>query len=605
MGGDAAVGLKKRIPGNKRPPSLPDMNKHSMRTKTVVTLWLIFLLIRPTHARDYESTSKSMSEARGKNGAVACVCPHASQVGLDILKSGGNGVDAAIAMQFALAVTWPSAGNIGGGGFMMIHPPDGNDVVCVEYRERAPKAATAEMFSPGDGRFTHKIVGVPGTVHGMFTAHEENGKLPWKQLVMPAIKLAESGYSLDGAKVRSVNGILASKETRAGKHLQELVRVYSKPGEKPADWSVGDKMVLPDLAKTLRRIAEQGVDGFYRGETARLLVEEMKNAGGLITEQDLGDYRSVIRPAIHGTFRGHDIYGPPLPSSGGTSVVAMLNVLENFDLRKRPRYSADNLHLIAETMKRVFCDRARYLGDPAFSDNPSRMLSKEYAKKMALDIKLKTATPSASLAPEIDLKFESPSTTHFSVIDKDGLAVSNTTTLQHSWGSRIVVKDAGFLLNNTMGDFNWFPDHTDITGNIGTKPNRIAPGKRMLSSQSPCIVSRDGRAMLVTGSPGGRTIINTSLQMILNIVEFEMSLPEAMRAERIHHQWFPDRLQFETHAGNIGPATVEDLKQRGHIMAPRIPTSHHGDAHSISVEPESGEFHGVADWRLAGKALAF
>lgn len=581
------------------------MNINPMKSKSVFTFCLIFLLARPAHALDYETASKTMSEAKGKNGAVASVCPHASQVGLDILKSGGNGVDAAIAVQFALAVTWPSAGNIGGGGFMMIHSPGGENVVCVEYRERAPKAATADMFSPSDTRFTHKIVGVPGAVHGMFTAHEKYGKLDWRELVMPAVTLAESGFSLDRAKARSANQILSDKVTRDGKYLQELVRVYSKSGDAPEEWSVGDRMVLPDLAKTLRRIAEEGVDGFYRGETARLFLEEMRNAGGLITEEDLVEYRSVIRPAIHGTFRGHDVYGPPPPSSGGTSVVAMLNVLENFDLRKRARYSADNLHLIAETMKRVFCDRARYLGDPDFVENPPRMLTKEYANAMAHTIELERAIPSASLASEIEIKYESPSTTHFSVIDKDGLAVSNTTTLQRGWGSRIVVKDAGFLLNNTMGDFNWFPDHTDNKGNIGTKPNLIAPGKRMLSSQSPSIVSRDGRVVLVTGSPGGRTIINTSLQMILNVVEFEMSLPEAMLAERIHHQWLPDRLQFETHAERIDEATVRDLKKRGHSMAPRKSTSHHGDAHSISVDLESGEFHGVADWRIAGKAMAY
>ena len=581
------------------------MNTLSIKTKAAGLLCLILLLVQPTYSRDYQSRSKSLSEAKGKNGAVACVCPHASQVGLDILKAGGNSVDAAVAVQFALAVTWPEAGNIGGGGFMMVHPPGGEDVVCVEYRERAPAAATSTMFSPTDSRYTHKFVGVPGTVHGMFTAHEKYGKLEWKQLVMPAVKLAESGFSLDAAKVRSVNHILADEETQQGKQLQELLRVYSKPGDQLDEWSVGDTMLLPDLAKTLRRIAEQGVDGFYRGETARLLVEEMKNASGLITETDLADYRSVVRPAIQGTFRGHDIYGPPPPSSGGTSVVAILNVLENFDLNKKERYSADNLHLIAETMKRVFCDRARYLGDPAFVDNPPRMLTKQYAKKLSLDIQLDKATPSASLAPEIDIKYESPSTTHFSVIDKNGLAVSNTTTIQRSWGSRIVAKDAGFLLNNTMGDFNWFPDHTDVTGNIGTKPNRVAPGKRMLSSQSPCIVSRDGRAVLVTGSPGGRTIINTSMQMILNVIEFKMSLPEAMRAERIHHQWLPDRIQFETHAGNISAATVDDLKRRGHTMAPRSPTGRQGDAHSIAVDPESGEFHGVADWRYSGKALAY
>lgn len=487
---------------------------------------------------------------------------------------------------------------------MMVHSP-GESVVCIEYRERAPEAATEDMFTPKDGRFTHKIVGVPGTVQGMAVAHEKFGKLDWEQLVLPAVKLAESGYMLDRAQAGSANRILTSKVTREGKHLQELIRVYGKPGDNSPDWKPGDRIVLPELADSLRRIAEQGADGFYKGETARLFVEEMKCGGGLITARDLENYRAVVRPAIHGKFRGYDVYGPPPPSSGGICLVQMLNILEPFELATQDRFSADNLHLITEAMKRAYCDRARYLGDADFVDIPTRLTRKAYGKKLAGEIDRGLATPSVTMAPEIEIKTESPSTTHFSVIDKDGLAVSNTTTLQHSWGSRIVVKGGGFVLNNIMGDFNWFPGHTDVTGKIGTKPNRIAPGKRMLSSQSPTIVAREGRAVLVTGSPGGRTIINTSLQMVLNRIEFKMDLPSSMRAERIHHQWLPDKLQYETHSGMITEAVITELKKRGHKTAARKSTSRHGDAHSIAIDLETGEFHGVADWRINGKALAY
>lgn len=535
---------------------------------------------------------------------VVSVSPQATEVGLEILKAGGNAVDAAIAVEFALAVTWPEAGNIGGGGFMMVHPP-GESAVCIEYRERAPEAASEGMFTVKDGRHTHKIVGVPGTVQGMATAHKKFGKLDWEKLVLPSVKLAEKGYLLDEAQAGSISGVLKSKLTHEGEHHMELIRVYGRPGTELADWKAGEKIVLPDLAKTLRLIAEQGADGFYKGETARLFVEEMKRGGGLISLQDLENYRAVIRPAVQGKFRGYDVYGAALPSSGGTCVIEMLNMIEQFDLNKNDRFSADNLHVMAEVMKRGFCDRARYLGDADFVDIPPRLTRKYYAKKQAEDIDMRYATPSVTMAPEIEIKYESPSTTHFSVIDKDGLAVSNTTTLEASWGARIVVKGAGFLLNNEMGDFNWFPDHTDVFGKIGTKANRISPGKRMLSSQSPMIIAYKGHPVLVTGSPGGRTIINTSFQMILNVIEFKMDLPAAMRAERIHHQWLPDRILYETHGGMIDEATVADLKKRGHKVTARTPASRHGDAHSIAIDLETGEFHGVADWRRDGKALGY
>jgi len=564
-------------------------------------LFLIALLVpsSPIAGKD----PKTLSEAKGRNGMVVSVSPPATRVGLDILKAGGNSVDAAIAVEFALAVTWPTAGNIGGGGFMMVHPPGGREVVCIDYRETAPEAATETMFDWDDGRHTHKIVGVPGTVHGMATAHERFAKLEWTKLVLPAVRLAEDGFEIDEALARSLNGVLRSKIVKEGEHHQELVRVYSKPDG--AEWQAGDRLVLPDLARTLRRITEQGTDGFYRGETAELLVAEMGRGEGLISKNDLANYRAKARPAIHGKYRGHDVYGPPPPSSGGTCLVEMLNVLERFDLREHERFSARNLHVLAETMKRVYCDRALFLADSDFVEIPGRLTQKSHARRLAEDINLTRATPSETLAPMIQIVDEPPETTHFSVIDADGMAVSNTTTLEGGWGARIVVKDAGFVLNNEMGDFNWFPGHTDRTGRIGTEPNRVRPGQRMLSSQTPTIVARNGRPVLITGSPGGRTIINTSLQMVLNVIEFEMDLPTAMRAARVHHQWFPDKLAYETHGGHITEDTAAKLRATGHELSARSKSGRQGDAHSIYIDPETGVYHGVADCRTSGLALGY
>jgi len=546
---------------------------------------------------------ETLSEGKALHGMVVSVSPPATRVGLEILKVGGNAVDAAIAVEFALAVTWPAAGNIGGGGFMMVHRCGGREVVCVDYRETAPGAATETMFDWDDGRHTHKIVGVPGTVHGMATAHKHFGKLQWKELVLPAVRLAEDGFDVDEALAGSLNGVLQSESVREGESHQELIRVYGKPDG--ARWAAGDRLVLPDLARTLRRIAQQGADGFYRSETAQLLVAEMGRGDGLITKSDLANYRAKIRPAIHGRFRGHDVYGPPPPSSGGICLVEMLNVLEPFDLREHDRFSVRNLHVLAETMKRAYCDRAIFLADSDFVEIPDRLTRKSYARRLADRIDLARATPSETLAPSLKIVDEPPETTHFSVIDADGTAVSNTTTLEGTWGARIVVTGAGFVLNNEMGDFNWFPGHTDRGGRIGTKPNRIRPGQRMLSSQTPTIVARKGRPVLITGSPGGRTIINTSLQMVLNIVEFKMDLPTAMRAARVHHQWLPDVLVYETHDGRITEDIAAGLKAMGHETSARPESSHQGDAHSIYIDPDTGLYHGVADWRRDGLALGY
>ena len=551
-------------------------------------------------------TSASAGEPRitaveGKNGMVVSVSPHATRVGLKILKQGGSAVDAAIGVEFALAVTWPVAGNIGGGGFMMVHPGDGRPTVCIDYRETAPGAATKEMFTREDGKHTHKMVGVPGTVHGMSVAHQRYGRLSWRELVEPAAKLAAEGFVMDRHLCESINPVLSYDSVKKGLHHKELIRVYSRPGG--GEWKVGDRIVQKDLAATLRTIARKGARAFYEGPIAEALVAEMKRGNGLISLEDLANYRARTREPVHGTFRGYDVYGAPPPSSGGVCIVQMLNVFEHLDLPSHGRYSAPTLHLMAETMKRAFRDRATYLGDQDFINIPPRLTSKPYAKRLAGEISPDRATPSAELAGEIQLAPESPETTHFSVIDSRGMAVANTTTLENSWGARIVVKGAGFLLNNEMGDFNWFPGYTDRKGKIGTKPNQIAPGKRMLSSQSPTILTKDGKAVLVTGSPGGRTIINTTLQIVLNILEFDMNVADAVASERIHHQWFPDRIQFENFDGRISAKTVAELKKLGHKVEER--STPQGDAHTIWVDRKSGVYQGAADWRRGGSAMGY
>jgi gamma-glutamyltranspeptidase/glutathione hydrolase len=529
-----------------------------------------------------------------RHGLVVSVSPPASEAGLDVLKKGGNAVDAAVATAFALAVTWPAAGNIGGGGFLLVHPPAGRgEPAVVEYRETAPAAATRDMFKGQKDWHNHRAVGVPGTVRGMALAHQKFGKLPWRDLVLPAVRLAEEGFPVDAPLAASLNEALKEAES-----FPELRRVYGKDGGKGV-WARGDRLVLGDLAKTLRLIADDGPDAFYRGPIADRLVEEMKRGGGLITKADLEAYRAKLRKPVHGTYRGHDVYGPPPPSSGGVCLVQMLNVLENFDLKGQGRWSPPTLHLMAEAMRRAYCDRAKHLGDPDFVTIPGHLTGKDYARKLARGIDLTKATRSEDLAGDVPLAGEGDSTTHFSVIDKDGMAVANTYTLEHSYGARVVVRGAGFLLNNEMGDFNANPGVTTRAGGIGTEANQVAPGKRMLSSQTPTIVTKGGKVVLITGSPGGRTIINTALCVVVNVVDFGMTVREAVDAPRLHHQWFPDRLRFE--GVSRFPEAVGRLRQMGH----RVTGHRQGDAHSIGVDPQSGLYHGAADRRINGKAAGY
>ena len=565
------------------------MNDTGKRTIILLGLGFLFLSLPA-------NTHGEIKSIKAKNGVVVSVSAPASEVGLAILKRGGNAVDAAVATAFALAVTYPQAGNIGGGGFMVVHPGANKKPVVVEYRETAPGAATRDMFAKGNpSRWGHKVVGVPGTVRGLELAHNKFGKLPWKDIVSPAVKLAEHGFVLDKFVAKTLNEYLAKS-----KNFAEFQRVFGKPdGSK---WQAGDTLIQPDLAETLRLIEKNGAKAFYEGPIADKLAADMKANGGLITKKDLAGYRAKIRQPVHGKFRGYDVYGPPLPSSGGTCLVEMLNILQQFDLKKHGRYSPHTLHIMTETMRRVYYDRARFLGDSDFVKIPKKLTTMKYAKQWAKDINPKKATPSLQLSKDIPIAKGGDSTTHFSVIDKDGMAVSNTYTLEHSYGSRVVVKGAGFLLNNEMGDFNWRPGYTDRVGRIGTEPNTIAPGKRMLSSQTPTIVAKDGKVFLITGSPGGRTIINTVLCMILNVIEFDMDIEEAVAAPRSHHSWFPDKMLLETFADK---ENYDKVKKALEGMGHHVESIVQGDAHSILVDPKTGLYHGVADDRRSGKAEGY
>jgi gamma-glutamyltranspeptidase/glutathione hydrolase len=392
---------------------------------------------------------------------------------------------------------------------------------------------------------------------------------------------------------RSLNGVLRDRKTTNA----EFRRVYGKPDGAP--WRAGDRLVLPDLGRTLTAIAERGPDAFYTGELAALVEKEMKSAGGLITTADLARYEAKERKPVHGTYRGYDVYVPPPPSSGGITLTLALNILETFNLTKNSRHSAETTHLIAEAMRRAFLDRARHLGDADFVTIPEHLMSKEYARKLAASIDPAKATPSEALAPDLEIADGGGETTHFSIADGSGMAVANTYTLENSFGNRVVVRGAGYLLNNEMTDFNVRPGVTSRAGSIGTTANRIAPGKRMLSSMTPTIVAKDGKPVLVTGSPGGRTIINTVLCHVINFVDYGMGPQELVTAPRMHHQWFPDRIDHEDFPGFDERAGK--LKAMGHTVRKQ----RQGDGHTIVIDPKTGEFYGAADRRRDGNAVGW
>ncbi len=530
-----------------------------------------------------------------KDGVVVSSSDLASDIGAAVLGRGGTAVDAAVATAFAMAVTYPTAGNIGGGGFMIVRTADGS-ATTFDYRERAPGKSTPTMYLDAKGEIVRNLTaagylapGVPGTVRGMALAHSRFGKLPWKDVVMPAADLARDGFALSGSLAGGLNREVAGSM----KAFKGSVAAYAKPDGTP--WKAGDRIVLGELAKTLTSIAVDGPDAFYKGWIADLIDKDMAANGGLISKADLAAYEAKERPAVRGTFLGFDIISMPPPSSGGVALIEMLNMLETLEIQKLPRLSVEAIHLTTEARRRAFLDRARFLGDPDFVSVPvTTLISKPHAREQITSISRTKASSSAELGKDIVTMpaAEPDETTHFSVVDRSGMAVSNTYTLEGGYGSHLVVPGTGFILNNEMGDFNKKPGTTNLTGDIGTPANIIAPGKRMLSSMTPVIVARSGKLVLVTGSPGGRTIINTSLDVVLGVTAWGLTGVEAVAAPRMHHQWLPDRLSIE--ANGVSPATLEALIALGHDA--RM-AGVQGSAQTIWVHPNTGVYYGVADKR--------
>jgi gamma-glutamyltranspeptidase/glutathione hydrolase len=522
-----------------------------------------------------------------QHGVVVSISRPAADVGVSILKQGGNAVDAAVATAFALAVTYPAAGNIGGGGFMLVHPAAGDgEPVVFDYRETAPAAAFPTMYSKTESQFSQRAVAVPGTVRGLEMAHKRFGKLPWSQLIQPAIKLARDGFPLDKFLVVLLNETLAAAPEKA-----EFQRVFGKPGG--GLWKAGDRLIQSDLARTLQLLADSGPEVFYKGTIADGIVAEMGRGKGFITAEDLANYTAIERQPLTTRYRGYDVFVPPSPSSGGTCLLEELNMLGTFDLKSWGRWSPKTFHVMTEVMRRASLDRARYLGDPAFVQIPAKLTMREYGQQLAKTIDLHKATRSADLATDIPLSPESENTTHFSVIDSKGMAVANTYTLERIWGSRVVAKDTGILLNNQMRAFNLFPGISTTNGMIGTAPNLIAPGKRPISSMTPTIVAQDGRVVLVTGSPGSQAIPHTILGIIENIFDFGMTLPKAVDAPRFSQEGFPDRITFES--PERYPELMKNMKTMGQIVVRTGPLPQ-GDAHSILVL-KPGDYVGVTDGR--------
>lgn len=527
---------------------------------------------------------------RATQGMVASVDAMATQAGVDILKQGGNAVDAAVAVGYALAVTHPQAGNLGGGGFMLLRTKDGA-TTAIDFREMAPAGATRDMFLDEQGNPDSKksltsplASGTPGTVAGLSLALEKYGSLPLNSVVRPAIKLAQEGFIVNDALADD----LKTYGSEVLPHHENSKAIFWKDGE---PLKKGDKLVQQDLANSLTMIAENGPDAFYKGEIARQIAQQMQQNGGLITTDDLAAYQAVERTPVSGEYRGYQIFSMPPPSSGGIHIVQILNILENFDMKKYGFGSADAIQIMAEAEKYAYADRSEYLGDPDFVNVPWQALtSKAYAKSIAGQIDINKAKPSSEIRPGKLAPYESDQTTHFSVVDKDGNAVAVTYTLNTTFGTGIVAGNTGILLNNQMDDFSAKPGVPNVYGLVGGEANAVGPKKRPLSSMSPTIVVKDGKTWLVTGSPGGSRIITTVLQMVVNTIDFGMNVAEATNAPRFHHQWLPDELRVEK---GFSPDTLKLLEQKGQKVALKEAM---GSTQSIMVGPD-GELYGASDPR--------
>lgn len=526
-------------------------------------------------------------EVVADKAAIVTAHPLATQVGLDILRQGGNAIDAAVAVQFALAVVYPQAGNIGGGGFLVYRDKAGK-TLALDYREKAPAAATEKMYQdsagkvlPNKSRFGIFACGVPGTVDGMWSAHWKYGRLPWAQLVQPAIDLAEKGFQVTEQEARQLNDEKFNF-IRYCKLTPDFVKMEP--------WVAGDWLIQKNLANTFRHIAGDGRDGFYTGAVATLIALEMQKQNGLITEKDLNDYHSVWRAPLEFDWRGLHFIAMPPPSSGGLLLQQMLGMLGDADLKAAGFHSASAAHRMAEVERRAFADRAKHMGDPDFWKVPAKeLVDPAYLNTRMADFNPEKATPS-KVVKAGQFK-ESEETTHFSIVDADGNAVSVTTTLNDSYGSRVVVSGAGFILNNEMDDFSAKPGAPNLYGAIGGRANAVAPGKRPLSSMTPTIVTRAGKLSLVVGTPGGTTIPTSVFQVILNVYEFGLPLKDAVHNLRFHHQWAPDEIQMEE--GTFAEEVVRQLEKMGHKVTSRSPI---GRVEAILREPD-GKLRAVADRR--------
>ena len=537
-----------------------------------------------------------------ENGMIVSAKQLASEVGVEILKKGGNAIDAAVATGFALAVTHPQAGNIGGGGFIVAHLADGTSF-ALDYREKAPAGAGRDMFLDSTGAVienlsthSHLAVGVPGSVDGLLCAWRDygSGNISRKQLLSPAIRLAQKGFTISRHYARYLNYYHDFFIRNPG-----AAAIFIKSDGQP--WQAGDKLVQKDLAKTLKQISKNGRDGFYTGAVADLIIAEMSRGGGLITKADLLNYAAQYRPPITGTFREYEIISMPPPSSGGVLVIQMLNMLENFPIDSLGWNSSAYIHLLTEIERRAYADRAEHLGDPDFWDVPLSMLtSKGYARQRIIDLRLNEATPSGEVSSGSPPPEESPETTHYSVIDQLGNAVSVTTTLNFSFGCGIVVEGAGFFLNNEMDDFSAKPGVPNAFGLLGNEANAIAPGKRMLSSMTPTIVTRDQRPYLLVGAPGGATIITTVLQVILNTTIYNMDIQEAVSAPRVHSQWYPDVVYGEIRG--LSEDVITNLQELGHVVEVH-PWGYMGRANCIQAD--STGYYGGADPRGENVAVGY
>ena len=542
---------------------------------------------------------------RAPHGMVASTDRVASQVGVDVLKRGGNAVDAAVAVGFALAVTYPIAGNIGGGGFMMLRRADGS-VTAIDYRETAPAAATRDMFLTPEGELVkgegssligYRASGVPGTVAGMAMAHKQHGsgKLTWSQLIEPARKLAADGFVVSH---RTQQSLEQNQQMFAG--YADSRRIFLRDGKL---FREGEILKQPELAATLARLQKKGAREFYEGETARLIADDMKQHGGLITAEDLRNYTPKERAPLRGNYRGHEIISMPPPSSGGAVLIQMLNILEGFDVKKLGPLSSDYYHVLVETMRRAYADRAEYMGDADFARVPvAGMIDKAYAERQRSTINLERAVPSTEVRAGKPAGEESMETTHFTVVDKEGNAVSNTYTLNGAYGSGVVAKGTGVLLNNEMDDFTSKVGAPNMFGAIQSERNAIAPQKRPLSSMTPTFVLRpDGSLFFAIGTPGGTTIINTVLQVITNVIDHGMNLQEAIDAPRVHHQWLPDEVMSEPFG--LSDDTRRALEARGHKISTVVRDM--SDAQGVMIEEKTGVRLGASDSRRDGEAVGY